>query len=133
MFELEINTPALLFPAVTILFLAYSNRFLTIATRIREQHALFKNTGSSVAQQQIISFRQRLRFIVAMELFAVLGIICCVFTMGFIFLGNQLIAKSLFATSIVFITLSLIASIIELLVSTRALKIELSDMEDKKS
>ncbi len=87
MMDIAITTPALLFPAITILFLAYSNRFLTIATRIREKHADFNKTKNPVDRKQIISFRQRIRYIVAMELFAVFGIISCTVAIGFIFLG----------------------------------------------
>lgn len=129
MMNIEITTPALLFPAITILFLAYSNRFLTIATRIREKHELFNKTQSHVAQKQIVSFRQRLRYIVAMEMFAVLGIISCTVAMGLIFFGWQQAGNFAFATSILFIILSLLASIIELIFSTRALNIELADMQ----
>ena len=130
MMDIAITTPALLFPAITILFLAYSNRFLTIATRIREKHADFNKTQNPVARKQIISFRQRIRYIVAMELFAVLGIISCTVAIGFIFYGLQWQGNLSFATSILSITLSLIASIIELIFSTRALNIELEDMEE---
>ena len=129
MMNIEITTPALLFPAITILFLAYSNRFLTIATRIREKHELFNKTQSPIAQKQIVSFRQRLRFIVAMEMFAVLGIISCTVAMGFIFYGLQQAGNFAFATSILFIILSLLASIVELIFSTKALNIELADMQ----
>lgn len=128
MMDIAITTPALLFPAITILFLAYSNRFLTIATRIREKHADFNKTHSPVAQKQIASFRRRLQFIVVMQLFAVLGIISCTVAMGFIFFNSQQWGNCAFGTSIVFITLSLLASIIELLLSTKALNIELEDM-----
>ena len=128
MMDIAITTPALLFPAITILFLAYSNRFLTIATRIREKHIDFNKTHSPIAQKQIASFRRRLQFIVAMELFAVLGIISCTVAMGFIFFNLQQAGNLAFAISIVFITLSLLASIIELLLSTKALNIELEDM-----
>lgn len=130
MMNIEITTPALLFPAITILFLAYSNRFLTIATRIREKHADFNKTRSPIAQKQIASFRLRLRFIVAMELFAVLGIISCTVAMGLIFYGLQNTGNIAFAVSMSFIVLSLLASIVELLFSTRALNIEISDMEE---
>lgn len=130
MMNIEITTPALLFPAITILFLAYSNRFLTIATRIREKHADFNKTHSPIAQKQIASFRLRLRFIVAMELFAVLGIISCTVAIGLIFYGLQNMGNSAFAVSMIFIVLSLLASIIELLFSMRALNIELADMAE---
>ncbi len=129
MMDIAITTPALLFPAITILFLAYSNRFLTIATRIREKHVDFNKTKNPVDRKQIISFRQRIRYIVAMELFAVFGIISCTVAIGFIFLGLQWQDNIAFAASILFIALSLLASIIELIFSTCALSIELEDME----
>ncbi len=129
MMDIAVTTPALLFPAITILFLAYSNRFLTIATRIREKHADFNKTHSPVAQKQIISFRRRISYIVAMEMLAVLGIISCIVSTGFIFYGFQYYGNVAFAISMLFIILSLLASIIELVFSTRALSIELEDME----
>ncbi len=130
MMDIAVTTPALLFPAITILFLAYSNRFLTIATRIREKHADFNKTHSPIAEKQIVSFRRRLQYIVAMEMFAVLGIISCIISTGFIFYGFQYYGNVSFAISMLFIVLSLFASIIELFFSTRALNIELEDMEE---
>lgn len=130
MIDIAVTTPALLFPAITILFLAYSNRFLTIATRIREKHTDFNKTHSPIAQKQIVSFRRRLNYIVAMEMFAVLGIISCIISTGFIFYGLQCYGNVAFAVSMFFIVLSLFASMIELVFSTRALNIELEDMEE---
>ncbi|WP_340122955.1 DUF2721 domain-containing protein [Methylobacter svalbardensis] len=127
--DITITTPALLFPAISVLFLAYSNRFLAIANRIREQHNLFNKTQSPVAKKQIDSLRLRIRFIVAMQLLAVIGIICCIIAMGLIFYGLQYYGNLTFGFSMVFIVLSLLASISELLISTKALNIELEDME----
>jgi F0F1-type ATP synthase assembly protein I len=129
--DITITTPALLFPAISVLFLAYSNRFLAIATRIREQHNLFNKTQSPVAKKQIDSLRLRIHFIVAMQLFAVIGIICCTVAMGLIFYGLQYFGNLTFGMSMIFIVLSLLASISELLISTKALNIELEDMEVK--
>lgn len=127
--DITITTPALLFPAISVLFLAYSNRFLAIAGRIREQHNLFNKTQSPVAKKQIDSLRLRIRFIVAMQVLGVVGIICCTLAMGLIFYGLQYYGNITFGFSMVFIVLSLLASISELLLSTKALNIELEDME----
>jgi F0F1-type ATP synthase assembly protein I len=127
--DITITTPALLFPAISVLFLTYSNRFLAIATRIREQHNLFNKTQSPVAKKQIDSLRLRIQFIVAMQLFAVIGIICCTVAMGLIFYGLQYFGNITFGLSMIFIVLSLLASISELLISTKALNIELEDIE----
>jgi ABC-type multidrug transport system fused ATPase/permease subunit len=129
--NITITTPALLFPAISVLFLAYTNRFLAIASRIREQHNLFNKTQSPVAKKQIESLRQRIRFIIAMQLLAVIGIIGCILAMGLIFYGLQSYGNIVFGISMVFIVLSLLASISELLISTKALNIELEDMEAK--
>ncbi|MDO9270860.1 MAG: DUF2721 domain-containing protein [Methylobacter sp.] len=128
--DITITTPALLFPAISVLFLAYSNRFLAIASRIREQHNLFNKTQSPVAKKQIDSLRLRIRFIVAMQVLGVVGIICCTLAMGLIFYGLQYYGNITFGFSMMFIVLSLLASISELLLSTKALNIELEDMEE---
>ena len=127
--NITITTPALLFPAISALFLAYANRFLAIASRIREQHNLFNKTQSPVAKKQIESLRKRIRFIIAMQLLAVIGIISCIIAMGLIFFGLQTYGNIMFGLSMVFIILSLLASVSELLISTKALNIELEDME----
>ncbi|MEF3075673.1 DUF2721 domain-containing protein [Methylobacter sp. Wu1] len=127
--DITITTPALLFPAISVLFLAYTNRFLAIASRIREQHNLFNKTQSPVAKKQIESLRLRIRFIIAMQLLAVIGIIGCILAMALIFYGLQNYGSLAFGISMVFIVLSLLASVSELLISTRALNIELEDME----
>jgi len=127
--SISITTPALLFPAISVLFLAYANRFLAIANRIREQHNLFNKTKSPINKKQIESLRQRIRFIIAMQLLAVTGIIGCIITMGLIFFGLQEYGTVAFGISMLFIILSLLTSIGELLISTKALNIELEDME----
>ena len=127
--DITITTPALLFPAISVLFLAYSNRYLAIAKRIRELHDLFNRTQSHIARKQVESLRIRIRLIISMQLFAVTGIICSVLTMGLIFLSLQLMAKYAFLLSMLLIVLSLLVSMWELLISTGALNIELQDME----
>lgn len=131
--DITITTPALLFPAISVLFLAYSNRFLAIASRIREQHNLFNKTQSPVAKKQIDSLRWRIRIIVTMQVFAVIGIISCILAMGLIFYGSQQRGNIAFGFSMTFMILSLLASTVELLISTRALNIELEDMQNNPS
>ncbi len=126
---ITITTPALLFPAISVLFLAYNNRYLAIAKRIRELHDLFNRTQSHFARKQVESLRSRIRLIIVMQLFAVTGIISSVLTMGLVFLGLQLFAVYAFLFSMLFIVLSLMVSMWELLISTRALNIELQNME----
>ncbi|MGR9073148.1 MAG: DUF2721 domain-containing protein [Gammaproteobacteria bacterium] len=128
--DINIATPALLFPAISVLFLAYANRYLAIANRIRGLHDLFNKTQSHVAKRQIETLRIRLRLIITMQCFAVLGIISCILSMGFIFFGSPAWGKTAFGASLALIAFSLFTSLSELLISTRALNIELADMEE---
>lgn len=129
--DITITTPALLFPAISVLFLAYANRYLAITNRTRELHSLFKATQSFYAKKQVDSLRKRIRLIILMQLFAVMGIICCVLTMGLVFLDMQWMATASFLTGMILIVLSLLVSLWELLISTQALNIELQNIEGK--
>ena len=127
---MNITTPALLFPAISVLFLAYANRFLAIASRIRELHRQYNKTQSPFTKKQIGHLRKRINLIIAMQLFAVTGIITCILTMGLIFYGLIHYSNIVFAVSMGLIVLSLLTSMWELLISTKALNIELESMEE---
>ncbi len=127
--EVTITTPALLFPAISVLFLAYANRYLAISKRTRELHSVYNKTQNFFAKKQVESLRKRIRLIITMQLFAVMGIICCVLTMGLVFFGLQLMATYTFLVGMLLIVLSLLISMWELLISTQALNIELQDIE----
>ncbi len=127
--EINIATPALLFPAISVLFLAYTNRFLAVANRIRHLHDIFNKTKNPVTRRQIENLRTRIHLIITMQLFAVLGIISCITSMGLIFFSMNPLGNITFGCSIVLIILSLLTSMTELMISTRALNIELQDME----
>jgi len=129
--NITITTPALLFPAISVLFLAYANRYLAISNRTRELHSLYKKTQSFFAKKQVESLRKRIRLIIVMQLLAVMGIICCVLTMGLVFLDLQIMATYSFLTGMLLIVLSLLVSMWELLISTQALNIELQNIEGK--
>lgn len=129
--NITITTPALLFPAISVLFLAYSNRYLAIAKRIRELHDLFLRTQNNYAMKQVDSLRKRVRLIIIMQLFAVTGIICSVLTMGLVFFSHNTLAKYAFLVSMILIVFSLLISMWELLISTQALNIELQNMEEE--
>ncbi|MCF7972042.1 MAG: DUF2721 domain-containing protein [Methylococcaceae bacterium] len=127
--EVTITTPALLFPAISVLFLAYANRYLAIAKRTRELHSLYNKTQSFFAKKQVESLRKRISLIIAMQLLAVMGIICCVLTMGLVFFGLQLMATYAFLIGMLLIVLSLLVSMWELMISTQSLNIELENIE----
>ena len=128
--EITINTPALLFPAISLLMLAYTNRFLALASLIRNLHAKYKDHANKEGLvKQIRNLRLRLRLIRLMQFFGILSLILCVFSMVFVYEQLTMWANTFFALSLVAMLISLFLSLSEIQISTKALEIELSDME----
>lgn len=128
--EISITTPALLFPAISLLMLAYTNRFLALASLIRNLHSKYKeHSNKEGLLQQIKNLRLRLRLIRLMQFFGVLSLIFCVLSMFLVYQQWMPLAKALFAASLVAMAASLFLSLSEIQISTKALEIELSDME----
>ena len=127
--EITLTTPALLFPAISLLLLAYTNRFLAIATLIRQLHKSYLDNPKSVLEGQLKNLRKRLFLIRAMQLFGVISLLLCVLAMFFIYLKVGGWGSLIFGISLVLLLLSLLISVREIQLSTKALDIELSDME----
>jgi cellobiose-specific phosphotransferase system component IIC len=131
MLEININTPALLFPAITLLMLAYTNRFLSLAALVRKLHDEY-NRGEKEAHllRQIKNIRSRLNLIRYMQSFGIFSFLCCVLCMYSIFRGWMQLAHWIFATSLICLLISIILSLLEINKSTRAIELELSDIEE---
>ena len=127
--EISLTTPALLFPAVSLLLLAFTNRFLAIASLIRQLHKNHVENPGVVLAGQLKNLRIRLRLIKAMQFFGVLSLFLCVLAMFFFYLQEETWGESLFAASLITLLLSLFISLREIQLSTKALDLELSDME----
>ncbi len=129
--ELSINTPALLFPAITLLMLAYTNRFLAIAALVRKLHDEYVKKEDTLLKRQIKNLRHRISLIRNMQASGVLSFLLCIVCIYLIFENHQSAAKVVFALSLLSLLLSLIFSLMEIFRSTKAIDLELSDMEIK--
>ena len=128
--ELQLSTPALLFSAIMLLMLAYTNRFLAIATLIRGLHKNYlKAPDQEIIVEQIHNLRRRLTLIKNMQLFGVFSFLGCVVCMFLLFQGYTDIANWVFMVSMGTLLISLGISLVEIQISTKALNLELSDME----
>ncbi len=127
--ELDIQTPALLFPAVSLLMLAYTNKFLAIANLIRKLYSDYEKHGHLNLIAQISNLRRRLMLIRWMQVVGVASILCCVVTMFLVYEGWQLWAKVLFALSLLMMIASLVLSLVEIFLSAGALRLLLKDLE----
>ena len=127
--EINLTTPALLFPAISLLLLAYTNRFLTLATLIRSLHRQFKEHPDDLIWGQIKNLRLRVKLIRNMQVLGVLSLLLCVVCMFVIFSGNLKLAEFIFGVSLILLILSLAVSAWEIQISVKALNIQLSDLE----
>lgn len=128
--EINLTTPALLFPAISLLLLAYTNRFLTIATLIRSLHSKYKKEPDELTLGQIKNLRLRVKLIRNMQALGVLSLLLCVVCMFLIFSGNLPLAKVIFGVSLLLLIASLAVSAWEIQISVKALNIQLSDIEE---
>ena len=129
--DITITTPALLFPAISLLLLAYTNRFIALASLVRNLKDQYVRTHSSLVMGQISNLRERLILIRNMQTLGITSMFVCVLCMFVLFAGEVIIGKYLFAFSLLLLMASLALSIREIQISVNALKIELSDMEDR--
>ena len=129
--DISINTPALLFPAVSLVLLAYTNRFLALSNRVRSLHDkyLINPTPNKSIHQQIKNLRYRLKLIKNMQTFGVLTFITSIFCIFFIYIDQMVVANVFFALGLISFIISLFLSLLEIRLSNKAIEIELSDME----
>src|SRR3954467_8757363 len=119
--QISINTPALLFPAITLLMLAYTNRFLALATLIRNLHTKYKQTPEDqhIIKPQIKNLRRRLVLIKQMQASGITSFFFCVLCMLFFYLEYEMLAYGIFGLSLGFLLLSLVLSLNEIYISTK--------------
>jgi hypothetical protein len=127
--EINLATPALLFPAISLLLLAYTNRFLGLAGLIRGLAARYQESRDRLIIDQIDNLRHRLMLIRTMQALGVASIFVCVACMFALFAGSQAFGKILFGASLVLLMTSLAVSFREIQLSTNALAIQLSTLE----
>jgi Protein of unknown function (DUF2721) len=127
--QIDLATPALLFSTISLLLLAYTNRFLALASIIRKLHADHKTAPSQVYLDQIANLRFRINLIRDMQTMGVGSLLACTLCMAALFAGWQMIGKVIFGGSLILMTGSLTLSIIEIRRSVVALDLHLQDME----
>jgi hypothetical protein len=130
---LEVSTPALLFPAISLLFLSYTNRFLHLSALIRDLHGDWMKNGDATLRAQIDNLRHRLTLIRTMQMFGAVSLFLCVSAMLGVIGGQPVIAISAFLAALVLMAFSLACLIYEIWISGGALRILLNAVEGKNS
>ncbi|MEG1607791.1 MAG: DUF2721 domain-containing protein [Mucinivorans sp.] len=129
--ELTLITPTFLFSAVSLILLAYTNRFLSYAQLIRTLRENYLRSPTTITAEQIGNLRRRLYLTRSMQVLGISSLFLCVVTMFFIYVGLQSIAAVIFAVALLLLIGSLGVSVWEIIISVRALEIYLGDMDAK--
>ncbi|MFT6500866.1 MAG: hypothetical protein ACJASQ_000976 [Crocinitomicaceae bacterium] len=128
--ELTLTTPALLFSAISLIMLAYTNRFLAYASVIRNLHDKYLERQDDLLILQIKNLRLRLNLTRWMQIFGISSLLCCVLTMFLIYINQDSVAVWVFGFALLLLIISLALLIKEIHISVYALKLHLSDMEE---
>lgn len=130
---MDLTTPALLFPAISLLLLAYTSRYLALANLTRALYDEWRTTKSDGAVKQIQSLRQRLGMIRSMQILGVVSFALCTLSMFFLLLEREALGEIAFGVSLLTLLSSLLFSLQEISASNRALSIQLSELEGPSS
>ncbi len=130
--KLTLITPTFLFSAISLILLAFTNRFLSYAQLVRTLKDRYMDDHSAMTHAQIMNLRKRLYLTKNMQLFGVASLLLCVATMFLIYIGLQIISVYVFGIALIFLIISLSLSVWEIQISAKSLEIYLSDMENKK-
>lgn len=131
--DLPLTTPSLLFPAISLLMLAYTNRFLGLATVVRTLHGHWRSTQEPLLLEQIRNLRLRIQIIKQMQTLGVLSLMMCVVSMTLLFFDRQLGGQITFGVSLLLMFASLSLSLVEIQMSGSALDLQLKDVKCRES
>lgn len=126
---LTLATPALLFSAISLLLLAYTNRFLTLANLVRTLYATYKEKPDKILIGQIKNLKKRLFLIRNMQIYGITSLLLCVLCMFLIYVNYIHFAEIIFGIALILLIISLALSVREIQISVKALKLQLSDLE----
>lgn len=127
--HLTLTTPALLFSAISLILLAYTNRFLSYAALVRQLHDHYLSRRDETVRGQIDNLRRRLYLIRAMQVLGISSLLLCVLCMFLVYINAIAPAEIVFGTALLLLIASLGVSIREIIISIRALELHLSDMQ----
>ena len=129
--ELTLTTPSLLFSAVSLILLAYTNRFISYASLVRTLKEKHQQTHDPKNVAQIANLRKRLYLTRSMQILGLLSLLFCVVSMFFIYIPWQIITAYIFGVGLLLLAASLCVCIWEINISVNALEIHLQDMSSK--
>ncbi len=129
--DFTLITPSLLFPAISLILLAYTNRFLSYAQLVRSLQDKYIHNPDSITEAQIKNLRKRLYMTRNMQLFGIASLFFCAISMFLIFIGSLLWGAYIFGVALLLFIISMGICLREIIISVKALDIYLDDMSEK--
>lgn len=129
--ELSLTTPALLFSAISLIMLAYTNRFLAYAAVVRNLHAKYQERQDAILLDQIKNLSIRLQLTRWMQIFGIVSLLLCVLTMFLIYIELHTLAVYIFGVALILLIISLGLLIREIQISVDALSLHISDINEQ--
>lgn len=129
--ELSLTTPALLFSAISLIMLAYTNRFLAYAAVVRNLHAKYQERQNAILLDQIKNLSIRLQLTRWMQIFGIVSLLLCVLTMFLIYIELHVLAVYVFGIALNLLIISLGLLIREIQISVDALSLHISDINEQ--
>lgn len=126
---LTLTTPAVVFSTISLLLLAYTNRFIAISSVIRGLHSRARDEGkrTEIVKNQIENLKKRVNIIKNMQFYAILSLFFCVFSMFLLFFKKNFSGEIFFAFALILLMISLALSAWEIKISVEALNTQLSE------
>ena len=132
MYLIFVMMGVLLFSAVSLILLAYTNRFLSYAQLVRQLRDRYMENPTDITVAQIENLRKRLNLTRTMQGLGIASLFFCVVSMFLIYIGLQLLSAYVFGLALILLIASLGVSFREIQISTRSLEIYLGTMEKGK-
>ena len=129
--EFSLTTPALLFSAISLLLLAYTNRFLALASLVRSMKAQYVANHDENLLAQMANLRRRIYLIRNMQACGIISFFFCVLCMFLMYYHLIVLAQYVFGLSLLLLMVSLYMSFREIQMSAIALKMELSSLKNE--
>ena len=132
--NINYTVTALMFPAIPLLMTVYNNRFHSLSVLIRKIHDdyVFDKHVPVHWEKQLENLEGRIKIAKYTMLFAALGFFFNMLTVFALYLNKIFIAKIIFVSCCTSMLTSIVFVTVEVQISTRALKLHMSDMKDKR-
>lgn len=131
--KIDITTPAILFSTISLIHVAYTNRFVAISNLIRNLKLRYADSHDNYIIDQINNLRKRLYFIRNMQFYGIISLISCIMSIAFIFFQENLVGILFFGFALFTLFISILLAAVEIWISVEALNIELNSIEEIKN